>query len=258
MLWPVRTLKARPVGERGVHERRGEVDPAAGRLQHPLDQIADIPFAQRHRQPLRNAVAGDEHPVGAVDPDLLDRRVVEQRLERPQPGELCHHLPCDGGLVAEQRHRASEGALAVPAHLVVSVPPGQGVITREVDPVAPHPRSNGLGDVGDRAAHRVIVPQRCEARPGLSPERGDHHCWASKRHSDLAELSEGYRSLHSRDAASTFVWCRKRMIATVDPAITSARAALQRMTTFFMRSRYPVMHGAEGGTRTHTPLGTGS
>ena len=74
------------VGQHRVDERGREIDPAAGRLQHLLDQVTDLGVGENDRGQLAAPTASDEHPAGAVDPDLLDRRVLEQPLQRTEPG----------------------------------------------------------------------------------------------------------------------------------------------------------------------------
>ena len=61
-----------PVRQQRVDERRGQVEPPAGRLEHPLDQVAHLVGGQHDGRQLGAAVPGDEHPAGLVDPDLLD------------------------------------------------------------------------------------------------------------------------------------------------------------------------------------------
>jgi len=51
-----------------VDERRAEVDPAAGALEHLLDQVADLRVVEDGRGQLRPTAAGDEHPARLVDP----------------------------------------------------------------------------------------------------------------------------------------------------------------------------------------------
>src|SRR5688500_12176469 len=75
-------VEAVTLGQHRVHERPRDVDPAAARLQHPLDELLHLPGAEHQVGQLVPAVAGDEDAARVVDPDLLDRRVVEERLER--------------------------------------------------------------------------------------------------------------------------------------------------------------------------------
>ena len=59
------------------------------------------------------AVAGDEHPVGLVDPDLLDRRVVEVGLQRPEAGEVGDDLADDEVGLVDGANDAGEAAALV-------------------------------------------------------------------------------------------------------------------------------------------------
>ena len=59
------------------------------------------------------AVAGDEDPVGLVDPDLLDRRVVEVGLQRPEAGEVGDDLAHDELGLVDRTHDAGETAALV-------------------------------------------------------------------------------------------------------------------------------------------------
>ena len=51
-----------------VDEWRRQIDPTSGRLEHLLDQVADLPVVQDRGGQLRPAAPGDKHPVGLVDP----------------------------------------------------------------------------------------------------------------------------------------------------------------------------------------------
>src|SRR4051812_7528456 len=77
---------------RELHERRAEVDPAPGALQHPLDQVAHVVGREDRGRELRDAGPGHEHLARLVDPDLLDGRVVEVLLERSQPCDCVEQL----------------------------------------------------------------------------------------------------------------------------------------------------------------------
>ena len=163
-----RDVQPRSVGQRGVDERRAEVDAATGGLQHPLDEVAHLGLGELERDALRHPVAGDEDAVGRVDPDLLDRRVVEERLQRAEPGEGRDHLTRRRALVGEHGQRAAERALAVAPHLVAHVAVGEVSIAGEVDAVAAHALAHLLGDEADRAGHAVIVGVAPDAVSALS------------------------------------------------------------------------------------------
>jgi hypothetical protein len=60
-------------------------------------------------------VPRDEHPRRVVDPDLLDRGVVEERLERTEPGDPGDQLPDDRRRVRNRGDGTGEAALVVVA-----------------------------------------------------------------------------------------------------------------------------------------------
>ncbi len=125
-------------------------------------------LGELERDALGDAVARDEDAVGRVDPHLLDCRVVEERLQRAEPGERRDHLTRGRPLVGEHRQRAAERALAVAPHLVAHVAVGEVAIAGEVDPVAAHALAHLLGDEADRTGHADIVEGAPDAVPRLS------------------------------------------------------------------------------------------
>ena len=58
-------------------------------------------------------VAGDEHPARLVDPDLLDRRVVQEALQRTEPGHRVHDLLDRARHVDQAGQAAGQGPLVV-------------------------------------------------------------------------------------------------------------------------------------------------
>ena len=82
------------VGQGGVDERLGQVEPAAAGHEHPLDEIADLLVAEDGGGQFADAAAGDEDPAGFVDPQLFDGGVVEVGLQGPElgrrPGRLAY------------------------------------------------------------------------------------------------------------------------------------------------------------------------
>ncbi len=83
----ITTCSRDPSGEHRVHEGARQVDPTAGGLQHPLDEVPDLARGEDRRGQLAPAATGDEHPAGLVQPDLLDLGIVEVGLQRPEPGD---------------------------------------------------------------------------------------------------------------------------------------------------------------------------
>jgi hypothetical protein len=73
------------VREHRVDEGRRQVDPAPGGLEHLLHQVADLAVVEDRGGELGAAALGDEDPPGLVDPDLLDRRIVQWACSGPKP-----------------------------------------------------------------------------------------------------------------------------------------------------------------------------
>ena len=80
-------LKSRTVQKHGIHEGRAHVHPATGGLESLLDQVPDLALVEDRVRELGAAAAGDEHPAGLVDPDLLDLRIVQVALQGTEPGD---------------------------------------------------------------------------------------------------------------------------------------------------------------------------
>jgi len=167
-------VQTRAIGQRGVDERLAEIDAAARGLQHPFDEVADRGIRQRQRDALRDSPARDEDAVGGVDPQLLDRRVVEISLERPVAGDRGEHVADAGGLVVDRGEAAREGEVVVAPHL------GQGDgcrdvrLARRIGPFGaeplPHALGHSSGGSGDRSHRRIIAsraPRAVELSTGL-------------------------------------------------------------------------------------------
>ncbi len=86
-------VDARPVGEPGIHHGRGLVDPAPHGRDDPVDdllQVVVILEARPGELDLPEALHVDM--AVAVDQDVRDRRVVHERLDRPQSEDLVEDL----------------------------------------------------------------------------------------------------------------------------------------------------------------------
>ena len=85
----ITTCSREPSGSIASTNGLRQVDPATGRLQHPLDQVAHLVAVSIVVVSSAQPVARDEHLARLVDPDLLDARVVEvrcrARTRRPRP-----------------------------------------------------------------------------------------------------------------------------------------------------------------------------
>ena len=86
-------LTREPSGRRASTRGLDLVDPPAERRDDPLDDAQDVLVVQEDRvDPLDLARALDVDVVRAVDHDLGDGRVREERLDRPEPGHVVDHL----------------------------------------------------------------------------------------------------------------------------------------------------------------------
>ena len=79
------------VGQHRVDERAAQVEAAPGHAQHALDEGADLRVVHDDRGQLAAAVTCDEDAIRGVDPDLLDGGVVEEPLQRAEPGDRVEH-----------------------------------------------------------------------------------------------------------------------------------------------------------------------
>ena len=153
------------LGQDGVHERPGDVDPPAGALQHPLDQLLHLRAGEHQVGQLVSAAARDEHPRRVVDPDLLDRGVVEELLERSEPGHPGDQLADHGVDVTDRRDDSGQAALVVGADDGLGQPAYDGRVALRVDALVAHGLAHPLVERLDQVGVRV---------------RGnDRHRWAS-------------------------------------------------------------------------------
>ncbi len=139
-------VEATAVGKRRVDERLAQVDPATGGLQHPLDEIAHRGVGEGEGNALRHPGAGDEDAVGSVDPELLDGRVVEVRLQRAVARDGCEHLAHARRLVVDRRESAGQGEVVVAADLAARDVRGELGIAGGIGPLSPQPLAHALGD----------------------------------------------------------------------------------------------------------------
>ncbi len=83
----------RPVGEPGIHPRAHRVDPPSHRGDDPVDDPEHVLVAQEGAlDTLDLPVPLDVDVVGAVDHDLGDGLVAEERLKRPEARQIVGHL----------------------------------------------------------------------------------------------------------------------------------------------------------------------
>ncbi|MGI8701293.1 MAG: hypothetical protein ACR2JU_08825 [Nocardioidaceae bacterium] len=89
-------------------------------------------------------VAGDEDPLGRVDPDLLDRRVVEVGLERTEPGDPGHQLTDHRVDVSDRYDDLGQAALVVGTDHLGGDAAYETRVALRVDTVAPDPIAHQL------------------------------------------------------------------------------------------------------------------
>ncbi|MCZ7576309.1 MAG: hypothetical protein M5U18_04365 [Dehalococcoidia bacterium] len=84
------------IGETCIDQRAGLVQPATQPADRPADDPEQLGIVIEHDigQALLT-VLDDESPVRAVDDDLFDPTVVEQRLEWPEPEDLVDQPVCE-------------------------------------------------------------------------------------------------------------------------------------------------------------------
>jgi hypothetical protein len=89
--------------QHAVDKRCAEVDAPARGAQHPLHKFGDLVRGEDERGQLGAAAAGHEYPPRLVDPDLLDGGVVQEWLQRSEPGDGVQYCPGHGGGVTQWR-----------------------------------------------------------------------------------------------------------------------------------------------------------
>lgn len=124
--------------QHGVHERGRDIEPASGRREHALDQVAHLVGAEDRGRELVLAVARDEDPVRLVDPDLLDGRVVEVRLQRAEAGQPGDQLVNRCVRVVERSDSTAETARVVLLDGCASQRANPLDLCGGIDSLAPH------------------------------------------------------------------------------------------------------------------------
>ena len=183
-------VDAAAVGQARVDHRRGLVDPPADLGDDLVDDPPQVVLVvEAHRRLVQLAGALDPDVVGAVDHDLGDGVVLEQRLDRPVAervvGDLLHQPVAVGdrepALLAEpvtdvgQHHRLQLGVV----HALVVEPRTEVGDDRQVDPVLQlgeriRPLLDGLGTVAVEtfAKFHHALPRRISGRPRRPPDGG--------------------------------------------------------------------------------------
>ncbi|HVA61346.1 MAG TPA: hypothetical protein VNG13_12550 [Mycobacteriales bacterium] len=154
-----------PVGKHGVDEGLRYIHPSTRGLQHLLDQVADLRVGEDRGGQLAAAGPGHEDPSRFVDPDLLHGRIVEERLEWPEPGHGVVNHPGDPTWVGEHRQVGAEAPLVVVGHdLVHQTADGRRVGGR-VEATAAHQLADFVLD-DSHAVHWPPQRGRYPTRPG--------------------------------------------------------------------------------------------
>ena len=145
-----------PSGSSASTNGERQVQPPAGRLEHPLHQVADLVGGQHDGGQFGAAVPGDEDPAGLVDPDLLDRRIVEEALQRAESGQGVEDVPDRAGPVQQRRQRRHRHPLLVVRDHLVDQQPGGPVVGDRVDAAPADQFPDLVVDVfgGGRRGHR--------------------------------------------------------------------------------------------------------
>jgi hypothetical protein len=119
-------VQSRAVRQHRVHERVAEIQAAAGGAQHALDQLGDVIGGEDQRGELGAPAPGDEDPARLIDPDLLDGRIVEERLQRAESGNGVENGARQLRGVTEWRQGGRDGSIEVVGDHVVDQPPDDG------------------------------------------------------------------------------------------------------------------------------------
>ena len=195
-----------PIRQRCVDKRLAEVDPSPGGMQHPLDEITHLFVGQTDREPFGYTSSSRKDPVGRVDPDLLHPRVIQIRLQHPEPRDLGQGAPHAGHFILDQRKTAGQGDIVVPPHLGEREPVSRLRITGWVDPLGSKSvahasshcrlREPPLREPPLREPNRVGSAQRVSGS-GVSGcgARGDRHpgilARCPRRHPELSTDAPG-------------------------------------------------------------------
>ena len=177
-------VDARAVGEPRVDHRRAVVDAAADAADDAVDDAQQVASSwndvgTRSSRPR----ALDEHVLVGVDQDVADRRIAQQRLERPEPEDFVDQLAEQdvalaqaerrsffGEQLADQRADLAFGARAIGVRQRLEIQPVEQLavdvrlqldVLRADAPAAP------------RRRRRTRVGRRCGQAHGRLPEGGD-------------------------------------------------------------------------------------
>lgn len=190
-----REVRARDVGDHDVEplparqpcvdERAGQVEPPAGGLEHPFHQVAHLLGGQDRAGQLGDAAPGDVHVRRRIDPDLLDLRIVQVRLQRSQPANSVMDLPDNFGHVWQLEENAARGAVRIVR---------SGLLHELGEPLRFGHRVHAT--TPDELAHLALQQGDPVGSCGIPP-LDDHACVPSIDRSHSARSGPFHRSRHS-------------------------------------------------------------
>ncbi len=167
-------VQAVPARQHRVDERLTDVEATARGREHALDQLTHLLGRQDDRRQLMTPGASNEHPRRLVDPDLLDRLVVEVGLQRAEPGDVGDDVTDDQlGLVERSDGAGQAARLVLGDDVERGTAYGVGVRAR-VDATLAHEIAYALGERRCLRIHslylfprRVLFARSCPITVGL-------------------------------------------------------------------------------------------
>ena len=111
-------MEALPSREHRIDEGAGQVEPAPGVVEHALDEGAHVLVGEDQARQLGDTRAGHEHARGRVDPDLLNRGIIHERLKRTETADVVHEIRFDlrAGRGQQVGRKAVDGAVNEQTH----------------------------------------------------------------------------------------------------------------------------------------------
>lgn len=146
----------------GIDEGGRQVQPSSGQAQHSFDEVSDLLGGQDGGGQLGSSAAGDEDPAWLVDPDLFHLWVIEERLQRAEPGYLIKDRAGGADRISERwQGRHGRPVEVVRDHLVHQAARGVGFEHRV------------QGAPADEFAHLVLDYRqpRCHPCPRSNAEK---------------------------------------------------------------------------------------
>ena len=111
------------------------------------------------------ALACDEDPRRLIDPDLFDRVVVEEHLQRTEARHIGHDLADHGLRLLERRHRAGQTAGLVLGDRIERSQPDRPGVGARIDATLTDQITHAIGERRCRRFHaRALSPERMPER----------------------------------------------------------------------------------------------